>query len=180
MGTCKQLSQSVSLQPEIQIINSFCLQQIYCFYTRRCWALLLANTNFNLIIFFLIQTTTCMWQTKDEMKCENVKWKMWWYEEDFECIMKLTRIHWIAVSLFRQLLVEDSERREWDWEEWEWERRWRGRAFQKCRRLKVERSVRNFEPRGVIANMIIYRALMTYCRHWTRILLHFHSQVPTK
>ena len=23
---------------------------------------------------------------KDEMKCENVKWKMWWYEEDFKCI----------------------------------------------------------------------------------------------
>ena len=21
---------------------------------------------------------------KDEMKCENVKWKMWWYEEDFD------------------------------------------------------------------------------------------------
>ena len=32
------------------------------------------------------------------MKCENVKWKMWWYEEDFECIMKLTRIQWIYVS----------------------------------------------------------------------------------
>ena len=30
--------------------------------------------------------------TKDEMKCENVNWKMWWYEEDFECNMKLTRI----------------------------------------------------------------------------------------
>ena len=27
--------------------------------------------------------------TNDEMKCENVKWKMWWYEEDIECIMKL-------------------------------------------------------------------------------------------
>ena len=49
---------------------------------------------FNLIQFnfFLIQTTTCMWQTKDEMKCENVKWKMWWYEEDFECIMNLLRM----------------------------------------------------------------------------------------
>ena len=25
-----------------------------------------------------------MWKTKqkNEMKCENVKWKMWWYEED--------------------------------------------------------------------------------------------------
>ena len=22
-----------------------------------------------------------MWQTKDEIKCENLKWKMWWYEE---------------------------------------------------------------------------------------------------
>ena len=41
-----------------------------------------------------------MWQTKDEVKCENVKWKMWWYEEDFECIMKLTGIHWVPVSLF--------------------------------------------------------------------------------
>ena len=39
--------------------------------------------------------------TKDEMKCENVKWKMWWYEEDFECIMKLTRIQEMYVSLFR-------------------------------------------------------------------------------
>jgi len=34
----------------------------------------------NLIHLFLIQTiTTCMWQTKDYMKCENVKWKMWWW-----------------------------------------------------------------------------------------------------
>ena len=30
-----------------------------------------------------------MWKTTDEMKCENVKWKMWWYEEDFEGIVKL-------------------------------------------------------------------------------------------
>ena len=40
-----------------------------------------------------------MWQTKDEMKYENVKWKMWWYEEDFKCIIKLTRIQWIHVSI---------------------------------------------------------------------------------
>ena len=30
---------------------------------------------------------------------ENVKWKIWWYEEDFKCITKLTRIQWIYVSL---------------------------------------------------------------------------------
>ena len=45
-----------------------------------------------------------MWQTNYEMKCENVKWKMCWYEEDFECIMKLTGIHWIPVSLFRHTI----------------------------------------------------------------------------
>ena len=28
--------------------------------------------------------------TKYEMKCENVKWKMWWYEGDFECILEMT------------------------------------------------------------------------------------------
>ena len=62
-----------------------------------------------LINFFLIQTTTCMWQTKDEMKCENVKWKMWWYEEDFKCIMKLTRIQWIHVSLFRHTIYNKQQ-----------------------------------------------------------------------
>ena len=29
---------------------------------------------------------------------------MLWYEEDFECIMKLTRIHWIPVSFFRHTI----------------------------------------------------------------------------
>ena len=45
-----------------------------------------------------------MWQKKDEMKCENVKWKVWWYEEDFECIMKLRGIQWIYVSLFQHTM----------------------------------------------------------------------------
>ena len=43
---------------------------------------------------YLLTYLTCMWQTKDEMKCENVNWKMWWYQEDFECIMKLTGINY--------------------------------------------------------------------------------------
>ena len=31
---------------------------------------------------------------------------MWWYEEDFECIMKLTGIHWIPVGLFQHTIIE--------------------------------------------------------------------------
>ena len=34
--------------------------------------------------FFLIKAQKIL----NEMKCDNVKWKMWWYEEDFECIRK--------------------------------------------------------------------------------------------
>ena len=52
-----------------------------------------------------------MWQTKDEMKCENVKWKMWWYKEDFKCIMKLTRIQRIHVSLFRPTMTNNKLKR---------------------------------------------------------------------
>ena len=33
-----------------------------------------------------------MWQTKNEMNFDIMKWKMLWYEEDLECIMKLTEI----------------------------------------------------------------------------------------
>ena len=40
---------------------------------------------------------------EDEMKFENVKWKMWLYEEDFKCIMKLTKIQWIY-GLFRDTI----------------------------------------------------------------------------
>ena len=43
----------------------------------------------NLIKLFPLSKTNACDKQKDGMKCENVKWKMWWYEEDFECIMKL-------------------------------------------------------------------------------------------
>ena len=36
-----------------------------------------------------------MRQTKNDMNFDNMKWKMWWYEEDLECIMKLTEIQLI-------------------------------------------------------------------------------------
>ena len=49
------------------------------------------------LIYSSLKQKNNMHVTKDEIKCENVKWKMWWYEEDFKHIMQLTRIQWIQL-----------------------------------------------------------------------------------
>jgi hypothetical protein len=67
------------------------------------------------IWFFLHQnSTTCNNQklSKYEMSlCDSVKWKMW-HEEDFECIIKPTEIHWVSVGIFRY-----SVKYTWQWVE---------------------------------------------------------------
>ena len=40
---------------------------------------------------------------------------MWWYEEDFECIMKVTGIQWILVSLFRHTINYDKYKIKTSW-----------------------------------------------------------------
>ena len=45
------------------------------------WPRVLFIFNYFNLIFFLNETTSCMWHTKDkrdEIKCENVKSKIWW------------------------------------------------------------------------------------------------------
>ena len=61
---------------------------------------------FNSIFSLIEQQPACyvMWQTKDEMMCDIVNKKIWWYEEYSECIsgitiMKLTRFQWVYCQL---------------------------------------------------------------------------------
>ena len=67
------------------------------------------------IILFNSSSTNhskCMHVTKKgEMKCEIVKWKMWWYEEDFESITKLTRIITITSRADERVKDEEHETR---------------------------------------------------------------------
>ena len=43
--------------------------------------------------------------TVDRKQSVSYKHRLWWFEEDFKCIRKPTRIRWIYVSLFRHTIV---------------------------------------------------------------------------
>ena len=56
-----------------------------------------------------------MWQTKDEIKCKNVKWNVWWYGKDFKCIIKLTSLNSIEINLMSVAYLEFHKGENFRW-----------------------------------------------------------------